>query len=138
MDTWKLTGKHRLQHATGYRTIPVASHRVGPSISDETIDIPESLSSRECLAYLGFADEVTTEIYQAWSIRGDRESTPLKDGLENIRKKAQDKDAVKESDDYAAPLNTRACLQTAFVASSIPEFDEIRVTAPASLWASAM
>ncbi|KAK2741952.1 hypothetical protein CKAH01_01379 [Colletotrichum kahawae] len=119
----------------GFRTISAASYSSSSTSSDESVDIPEDLNSKEFLVFAGFSEEKAAAIFQRWCNRGDRDELLYHDAIAFIKTKAEELDAVDEDDDWRAALINMGLSSRLILRILDPRFKKVRLTGCACSWA---
>ncbi|KAK2031306.1 hypothetical protein LX32DRAFT_637298 [Colletotrichum zoysiae] len=105
------------------------------SSSEDSVDIPDDLNSKEILLFSGFDEDIADKIWRHWCKHGDQEDYVIEEGRHYIKAKAMELDAVDDDDDWDAALKNMGISSEMRTRIMDPEFKDIRCTRSASEWA---
>ncbi|KAK1957433.1 hypothetical protein LY78DRAFT_686220 [Colletotrichum sublineola] len=112
----------------------MASYSSSPS-SEDTVDVPDDLNSKEILLFAGFGKDVADRIWRHWCDQEDQQDFVIQAGRHYIKAKAMELNAIDDDDDWNAALNNMGISEDMQRRIMNPEFNDIRRTRSAEEWA---
>ncbi|GJC86873.1 hypothetical protein ColLi_09711 [Colletotrichum liriopes] len=105
------------------------------SSSEDTVDVPVDLNSKEILLFAGFDKDVADRIWRHWCDQEDQQDFVIQAGRHYIKAKAMELNAIDDDDDWNAALNNMGISEDMQRRIMNPEFNDIRRTRSAEEWA---
>ncbi|GKT53540.1 hypothetical protein ColTof4_05716 [Colletotrichum tofieldiae] len=105
------------------------------SSSEDTVDVPDDLNSKEILLFAGFDKDVADRIWRHWCDQEDQQDFVIQAGRHYIKAKAMELNAIDDDDDWNAALNNMGISEDMQRRIMNPEFNDIRRTRSAEEWA---
>ncbi|KAK1707141.1 hypothetical protein CaCOL14_008510 [Colletotrichum acutatum] len=118
----------------GFRTISMASYSSSSS-SEDSVEVPNDLNSKEILLFSGFDDEIADMIWRHWCNDEDQQDFVIEAGRHYIKAKATELNAIDEDDDWDAALQNMGISTEMRQRIMTPEFKDVRCTQSAAYWA---
>lgn len=125
------------KRGAGFRTVSVLSYSSSSTSSDETVEVPYDLNSRELLEFFGFQEPVIDEIWPAWQARDldGFEDWVIDAALYYVQEMGRRHDAVDATDDWDGALKGMGLNTELRQRILDPEFTALRLTESACFWA---